>query len=145
MAVISLETLDRFLRKVQKPARYTGGEWNSIVKDWRTTDLKVAISYPDTYEVGMSNLGVACLYDVVNQRPNMLCERAYVPWLDMQRELRQRGIRNFSLETRHTLDEFDVIGVSLPYELTYTNVLTLLDLGGVPLLRWERGDEHPLV
>ncbi len=145
MAVIAMETLDRFLRKVQKPARYTGGEWNSIVKDWRTTDLKVAISYPDTYEVGMSNLGVACLYDIVNQRPNMLCERAYVPWIDMQREMRARGIRNFSLESRRTLDEFDVIGVSLPYELTYTNVLTLLDLGGVPLLRWERTDEHPLV
>ncbi len=137
--------IESVLRKVTRPARYTGGEWNAIAKDWQKTPLRVALAYPDLYDLGMSNLGLAILYDILNSQPDVLAERVFAPWPDMERELRTVGLPLFSLETRHPLSEFDVIGFSLGYELTYTNVLTMLDLAGLPLLAEERAEGQPLV
>ena len=137
--------IDSILRKVTRPARYAGGEWNAVVKDWDATPLRLALAYPDVYDIGMSNLGLAILYDILNQQPDVLAERVFAPWPDMEKELRAAGLPLFSLETRHPLSEFDVIGFSLGYELTYTNVLNMLDLAGLPLLAAERAEEHPLV
>ncbi len=137
--------LDRVIRRVSKPARYTGGEWNCVVKDWGRTPLRFALAYPDVYDIGMSNLGLAILYDILNGQADVLCERVYAPWTDMEQAMRQEGLPLFSLETRHPLAEFDVIGFSLGYELTYTNLLNMLDLAGVPLLAAERKQALPLV
>jgi len=133
------------LPRVDKPSRYTGGEWNVTVKDWDAAELRFVVLYPDTYELGMSNLAIQIIYDMVNRRPDALCERAFCPWVDMEAQMRRRGIPLFSLETRHALGEFDILGFSLGYEQTYTNVLTCLDLGGIPLLCRDRGDEDPIV
>ncbi|MGB2800622.1 MAG: radical SAM protein, partial [Dehalococcoidia bacterium] len=137
--------IDRILPHVTRPARYTGGEWNSITKDWDAIDVKVALIYPDTYEIGMSNLGLAILYDLVNKQPNALAERVYAPWIDMEAEMRKASIPLFSLESRRPLKDFDLVGFSLGYELTYTNVLNMLDLGGIPVLASQRDDSHPLI
>ena len=137
--------LDAILSRVSKPARYAGGEWNSVRKDWRQARVRLALAYPDVYEVGMSNFGLSILYEVVNRRAEFAAERVYAPWVDMEAELRGAGVPLFSLESRRPLRDFDVIGFSLAYELTYTNVLNMLDLGGVPLLARERGDSDPLV
>src|SRR5687768_2647781 len=133
------------LPRVDKPGRYTGGEWNIIVKDWDRTDLKFVVLYPDTYELGMSNLAIQIVYDIVNRREDALCERAFCPWVDMEAQMREHGVPLYGLESRHPLREFDVVGFSLGYEQTYTNVLTCLDLGGIPLLTSERGDADPIV
>jgi radical SAM family uncharacterized protein len=138
-------TLGSVLPQVIKPARYTGGEWNSGVKDWDHTPIKVALAYPDVYEVGMSNLALMILYEIVNKQQDVLAERVYTPWVDMEQAMRTSGIPLYSLETRHPLHEFDIVGFTLPYELNYTNVLTMLDLGNIPLLAEERHDSHPLV
>ncbi|MCC7353781.1 MAG: TIGR03960 family B12-binding radical SAM protein [Anaerolineae bacterium] len=137
--------LDRILPHVEKPARYTGGEYNSIVKNWTQVPYRLALAFPDTYELGMSNLGLAILYDIVNKEPDMLAERVYCPWPDMEGAMRREGIPLYSLETYHPLTDFDVIGFSLPYEQLYTNVLTMLDLAGLPLRAAERDEHHPLI
>ena len=137
--------LERVLPTVQKPGRYTGGELNQVVKDWDTIATKVALVFPDIYDLGMSNLGVAILYDLLNQREDVLAERAYVPWTDMENAMRENEIPLYSLETKHSLRDFDIIGVSLPYETLYTSTLNALDLAGIPLFSAERGPEHPLV
>jgi radical SAM family uncharacterized protein len=136
--------LDRVLPFVQKPARYTGGEYNSIVKPWDGAAYRLALVFPDVYDLGMSNLGLAILYDIVNQQPDMLAERGYTPWVDMLAAMRREGLPLYSLESRRPLAEFDVIGFSLPYEQLYTNVLTTLDLAGIPLAAADRTDE-PLI
>jgi len=138
-------TFDSVLSKVNRPARYTGGEWNSTVKDWEKTPLRFAFAYPDVYEIGMSNMGLAILYETLNARADMLVERVFAPWSDMEAELRSHRLPLFSLESRRPLGDFDVIGFSLGYELTYTNVLNMLDLAGLPLLAEERDESHPLV
>ena len=107
--------LDNILYEVTKPARYTGNEWNSIIKDWAKTPMKIALSYPDLYEIGMSNMAVPILYDLLNRQPDILAERAYAPWRDMETAMRQAGIPLFSLESRRPLKEFDIIGFSLGY------------------------------
>ena len=137
--------LNDILPKVQKPARYTGGEWNSIVKDWEATDIKIALAYPDTYEIGMSNLGLSILYHLINKEPYALAERVYAPWIDMQEAMRKASIPLFSLESKRPLKDFDIIGFSLGYELTYTNVLSMLDLAGIPVRSAERSDSDPLI
>ena len=137
--------LDSILPRVSKPARYTGGEWNAVVKDWDGTPLRVVLAFPDIYEIGMSNLGLAILYDILNRQPDILCERAFAPWTDMEEAMRHAGIPLFSLETRHALTDFDVIGFSLSYELSYTNVLNMLDLAGLPPLAAQRRRALPLV
>jgi radical SAM family uncharacterized protein len=139
--------LDRILATVQKPARYTGSEFNSVVKDWVDPKIltKVALVFPDVYDLGMSNLGLAILYDLLNQREDVLAERVYVPWPDMEVKMREAGIPLYALESRRELRDFDLIGLSLPYEQLYTNVLTVLDLAGMPLLSIERDQSYPLV
>ncbi|MCL0041255.1 TIGR03960 family B12-binding radical SAM protein [Dehalococcoidia bacterium] len=137
--------LDTILRKVARPARYTGGEWNSIKKDWDAVDVRIALSYPDAYEIGMSNLGLAILYDLLNRESGVLAERVYAPWSDMSAEMRSAGIPLFSLESRRPIRDFDIVGFSLGYELTFTNVLNMLDLAQIPVLAADRGDSLPLV
>jgi radical SAM family uncharacterized protein len=139
------DALDGILPRLAKPARYTGGEWNSVVKAWDEIEIKLALAYPDVYEVGMSNLAIMILYDLLNREHDVLAERVYTPWVDMEEAMRAAGISLYSLETRHPLAEFDIIGFTLPYELNYTNVLTMLDLGGIPLLARERAESDPLV
>ncbi|MEK6249309.1 MAG: hypothetical protein N2C12_14090, partial [Planctomycetales bacterium] len=137
--------LDSILPTVQKPGRYTGGELNQVVKDWESIQTKVALVFPDLYDLGMSNYGLAILYDLVNQREDALAERAYVPWTDMEAAMRANDIPLYSLETKHALADFDIIGFSLPYETLYTNTLNALDLGRVPIFSSERSDSDPLV
>jgi radical SAM family uncharacterized protein len=139
--------LDRVLAAVQKPARYVGGEFNNIVKDWDNPAIltKVALVFPDVYDLGMSNLGLAILYDLLNKRDDVLAERAYVPWPDMEANMRQVGMPLYALESRRELRDFDLIGVSLPYEQLYTNVLTMLNLANMPLLSAARDETYPLV
>jgi radical SAM family uncharacterized protein len=138
-------TLDRILPGVSKPARYTGGEWNSVVKDWDACDVRWVLAFPDVYEIGMSNLGLAILYDRLNRTDRVLAERVYAPWVDMEAAMRAAGLPLFSLESRRPLADFDVIGFSLPYEQLYTNLLNMLDLAGLPALAAERDGRHPLV
>ena len=133
------------LPRVTRPARYTDGEWNAAHKDWGGVRARVALVYPDVYEVGMSHLGLHILYHVLNSHPLYLAERAYAPWIDMEQELRTRGIPLMSLESRTPLREFDVVGITLPYELTYTNVLNVLDLAGIAVRAADRRNEDPLV
>ncbi|MBI4296482.1 MAG: TIGR03960 family B12-binding radical SAM protein [Chloroflexi bacterium] len=140
-----MTNLDHILHKVTKPARYTGGEWNSIVKDWTNTPIRFALAYPDVYEIGMSNQALPILYQILNDQPDVLAERVFAPWTDMEAALRAKGIPLFSLETKHPLRDFDVLGFSLGHELTYTNVLNMLDLAQIPVLAAERNDSHPLV
>jgi radical SAM family uncharacterized protein len=144
---IDERNLDRILARVQKPARYIGGEFNSIVKNWSDPRIltKVALAFPDVYDLGMSNLGLAILYDLLNQREDVLAERVYVPWPDMEVKMRAAGMPSYALESKHELRDFDLIGLSLPYEQLYTNVLTLLDMGRLPLLSEARDASYPLV
>ena len=137
--------LNRVLPSVEKPARYAGGEHNSVVKDWGAAAVRAALVFPDVYELGMSNLGLAILYDILNRRPDLLAERAYSPWTDMEAIMRREGMPLFSLETRHPLADFDLIGVSLPYEQLYSNVVNLLDLAGMPIFAADRDATHPIV
>jgi len=137
--------LDTILRRVQKPARYVGGEWNAVVKDWAQTPFKMAFCFPDVYEVGMSYPGLHIIYQLANGHDDVLCERVFAPWPDMEAELRKAGMPLFSLESRRSLAEFDLVAFTLQYELTATNILNMLDLGAVPLLAAERGPGAPLV
>ncbi len=137
--------LERILLKVQKPGRYVGGELNMVVKDWAAVATRVAFVFPDIYDIGVSNLGLQILYDLVNQRPDALAERAYAPWVDMEDLMRAGDIPLYSLETKHPLAAFDIIGFSLPYETLYTNTLNLLDLAGIPLRSSDRTATDPLI
>ncbi len=137
--------LDETLPKVRQPAQYIGGEVNEIRKDPATVRLRVALGYPDTYSVGMGHQGIRILYDLLNRRDGVACERFFCPWPDMEAELRAGGHRLFSLESRTPLVDFDVVGFTLQYELSYTNILTCLDLGGIPLEAKDRDLSHPLV
>jgi len=142
---MSMKNLDELLLTVQKPGRYAGGEWNSVVKEWTPDKVKFLLAFPDAYEIGMSNLGVKILYGILNGREDCLCERVFSPWPDFEGALRSNEIRLFSLESRRPLKDFDIIGFGLAYELGYTNVLNILDLGGVAKLSSERSDSEPLV
>ncbi len=134
-----------FLHEVEKPARYIGGEYNQVVKDPRAVRVQLALAFPDLYDIGMSHLGTKILYSLVNKRKDMLCERAFAPWPDMEAQLRKRGLPVLSLETHRNLAEFDAVGFSLQYELTFTNLLNILDLCGIPLRADARDESHPLI
>jgi radical SAM family uncharacterized protein len=140
-----MHNLEDILYDVSRPARYSGGEWNSRIKDWRAAPVRIALAFPDVYEIGMSNLALPILYKIINDQPDALAERVYAPWVDMEALLRQNNMPLFSLETRRPLKDFDVIGFSLGYELTYTNVLNMLDLAQISLFSRERNDSHPLI
>ena len=137
--------VERVLNRVRKPGRYAGGEWNSVSKDWGATALKWCFAYPDLYEIGMSNLGLRILYEVVNDRPDALAERCFAPDVDLQAELRAARLPLWSLETRRPLRDFDVVGLSLGFELVCANVLAMLHLGGIGLTTAERSESDPLV
>jgi radical SAM family uncharacterized protein len=143
--VISREKLQSLLQYVQKPARYIGCERNIVKKSPDNVDLRMVICYPDIYEIGMSNLGVRIIYECVNRVPNFCCERVFSPWLDFEKILRENNIPLFSLETYTPLNDFDVIGFSIGCELLCTNVLSILELGGIPLLSTDRDESDPLV
>lgn len=145
MQKINLHQLEKILYHVEKPGRYVGGEHNQILKDWDAIRTHVCLVFPDIYDIGQPNLGLAILYDILNQQPDILAERAFAPWHDLEAQLRQSELPLFSLESKHPLAEFDIIGLSLPYESLYTNALNVLDLAGIPLLSSERNNEHPLV
>ena len=133
------------LQAVEKPARYTGGEWNAQPKDSAAVACRVALAMADVYEVGMSNLGLKILYEILNRRADVAAERVYAPWLDMEEEMRRRHIPLFSLETRREISSFDILGFSLQYELLITNTLNMLDLACIPLHAAERTEAHPFV
>lgn len=143
--MIPFEQLERLLPHVQRPGRYVGGEFNAIRKDWDQTPTRVCLVFPDVYDLGMSNLGLAILYDTLNRMDGVLAERAYTPWPDMAALMRQAAIPLYSLETFHRLADFGILGFSLPYEVLYTNLLETLDLAGLPLPSAERTAQHPLV
>ncbi|HQH64542.1 MAG TPA: B12-binding domain-containing radical SAM protein, partial [Clostridiales bacterium] len=132
------QQLEPILPRVQKPARYTGGELNSVLKDKGAVDIRFAFCFPDTYEIGMSHLGMKILYSLINERPDSWCERVFAPWTDMEKEMRSRGVELYALESGDSLRGFDIIGFTLQYELSYTNVLNMLDLAGLPLRAAER-------
>jgi radical SAM family uncharacterized protein len=137
--------IDPLLPRVSKPGRYTGGEWNSVTPDWESASARFVLAYPDAYDIGMSNMGLGILYDILNRRAGALCERAFAPWPDMEAEMRATGTPLWSLETRRPLREFDIVGFTLQYEMTYTNVLNMLDLAGIPVRSEGRGEEDPFV
>lgn len=135
--------LNGILATVEKPARYTGGEWNMVFK--QSAQVHVALCFPDVYEIGMSHLGSRILYHVLNAREEIFCERVFTPWTDMEQAMRQSGLPLFSLESKRPLNAFDIVGFSLLYEMCYTNILTMLDLAGIPACAQDRGEEYPLI
>ncbi|MCB9729028.1 MAG: TIGR03960 family B12-binding radical SAM protein [Deltaproteobacteria bacterium] len=134
-----------FVHRVEKPARYLGGEYQSVVKDWSTVRTSICLAFPDLYDIGMSHLGTRILYSLLNARTDVVCERAFAPWVDMNAELRSRGLPILSLESARPLTDFDVVGFSLQYEMTYTNVLDILDLAGLPVRAADRDEAAPLI
>lgn len=145
MSQVDLERLDRILPTVRKPGRYVGGEYNASVKDWDAVSTRVCLAFPDVYDLGMSNLGLAILYDILNRMEDTLAERTYMPWVDMLATMRETGIPLYSLESKRALSDFDIVGFSLASEQLYTNVLEMLDLAGLPVRAAERGAGHPLI
>ena len=137
--------LDQILTKVQKPARYTGGEYNQVVKSKQDVKVRVAFCFPDTYEIGMSNLGLKILYGILNNIEDVWCERVFAPWTDMETQMRENGVPLFGLESYDAIRDFDIVAFSLGYELSYTNVLNMLDLAGIPLHSSDRGETDPVV
>ena len=142
---INDEVLAKILMQVIKPARYIGGEWNEIKKDPTSAEVKIALAFPDTYELGMSSIGLRILYKIINSQPHLLAERVFAPWTDLEQKLRTSKLPLYSLENKLPLFQFDIIGFSLLYELNFTNVLTMLDLGGIRLFSAERSAKDPLV
>ena len=137
--------LKRILPRVQKPARYTGGEYNEVQKNKDEVDIRFALCFPDNYEIGMSNLGVRILYGVMNEMSDVWCERCFAPWPDMEKELREADIPLYALESGDSLREFDFVGMSIGYEMAYTNVLNMLDMAGIPIRSADRDDTMPIV
>ena len=137
--------LEKILARVQKPGRYVGGEYKAVQKDKAEVDCRFAFCFPDTYEIGMSNLGMRILYGVLNNMPGVWCERVFAPWGDMEEEMRKEGLPLYALESGDPVKDFDIIGFSLGYEMAYTNVLNMLDLAGLPLRSADRPDITPLV
>jgi len=142
---MGIELSKELLLSVMKPARYIGGELGSVVKDHSSVDVSVCLCFPDTYEIGMSHLGLRILYDLLNRRPDCAAERVFSPWVDMEDRLRSGGIPLFSLETKTPVKDFDIFGFSIQYELSFTNVLNILSLSGIPLKSSERDATFPLV
>ena len=143
---MSIDTqLEKMLRKVEKPARYTGGEVNSAKKDPEQVSVRFGFAFPDTYEIGMSYMGMQILYNILNRNEKIYCERIFTPAEDMEALMREEGRKLFTLETFTPVDELDIVGFTLQYELSYTNVLNILDLSGMPLHSADRGEEFPVI
>lgn len=140
-----IEFLNKYLPTVQKPGRYVGGEYNQVKKIWDDVDLKIALAFPDIYDIGFSNLGLSILYDIINSQPFALAERVFAPWTDFENLLRKHKIPLYSLESKMPLRAFDLIGFTLPYETLYTNTLNMLDLGQIQLRSIDRSDSEPII
>lgn len=136
---------DEILLSVQQPARYIGGEINMCVKDPKKVDIRFAMCFPDVYEIGMSHLGIQILYDMFNQREDIYCERIYSPWIDLDKIMREQQIPLFTIETQDPIKAMDFIGITLQYEMCYTNILQILDLGQIPFLSKDRGEDDPII
>ena len=141
----TLQNLDKLFSKVQKATHYCGGELNSVIKNPEDVKIRYAFAFPDTYEVGMSHLGMKILYHILNEREDTYCERVFAPWIDMEEEMRKAGVPLFTNETHTPVKEFDFLGITLQYEMCYSNVLNMLELSGIPLLSSERGEDDPFV
>lgn len=137
--------LERILPKVQKPARYTGGEYNQIIKNKDEVELRLAFCFPDTYEIGMSNLGMGILYSTMNELPYVWCERVYAPWVDMYEQMKQNGVALYALESGDPISEHDVLAFSIGYEMAYSTVLDMMDMAGIPIHSADRKTLLPLV
>lgn len=137
--------IDALLDHVQKPARYVGGEMNAAAKPFESAAVRYAFCFPDVYEVGMSHLGMKILYTIINRREDALCERVFAPWVDMAGLMREKGVPLFTLESRRAVKEFDLVGFTLQYELSYTSILEMLDLAGIPLCAQDRAEGDPIV
>ena len=137
--------LERTLLRVDKPGRYTGGEYNEIVKEWDEVEFKVALAFPDIYDIAMSNLGLMIFYDLINKHKNLLAERVFCPWTDMEAHMREKNVPLFSLETKHAIRDYDMLGLTLPYESLFTNALNLIDLAGMPVRSLDRDNSYPLI
>ena len=142
---MNTKEFERLLLSVQKPGRYSGGEINSVIKDKEKVDVRFAFCFPDTYEIGMSHLGMKILYSLFNEREDIWCERVFAPWMDFEEVMRENNIPLFALESRDPIKDFDFIGFTLQYEMAYTNVLNMLDLAGLPLRSKDRDDSCPIV
>ena len=136
---------DEILLKIEKPARYIGNEVNSVMKDPRKVDIRFAMCFPDVYEIGMSHLGIQILYDMLNSREDVWCERVYSPWIDLDQIMRRENIPLFALESQEPVRSFDFLGITIQYEMCYTNILQILDLSQIPLMAAERTWEDPIV
>jgi len=145
MQDIDYKKIENILERVLKPGRYLGNEWNVVKKDFDTTAVRFALCFPDLYEIGMSHLGFKILYHLLNDQPDVVCERVFTPWVDLQDILRQEGLQLFSLESKRPLKDFDIIGFSHQHELNYTNVLNMLNLAGIPLRASQRDDSCPII
>ena len=141
----SLALSDEILMKIDKPARYIGHELNSVVKDPRQVAVRFAMCFPDVYEIGMSHLGIQILYDMFNRREDVYCERVYSPWPDLHKIMKEENIPLFGLESQEPLKDFDFIGITIQYEMCYTNILQILDLSQIPLLTKDRERDMPFV
>ena len=136
---------DEILLNIEKPARYIGNEVNMVVKDPESVDIRYAMCFPDVYDIGMSHLGIQIIYDLLNKRDDVYCERVYSPWVDLDKIMREKNIPLFALESQDSVKDFDFIGITLQYEMCYTNILQLLDLSQVTLLSKDRGEDEPIV
>lgn len=136
---------DDILCKVEKPSRYVGGELNQVIKNPEDVNIRFAFCFPDVYEVGMSHLGTRILYHTINERKDTYCERVFTPWPDMEGLMRENDIKLFSLETKTSLDKFDMLGFTLQYEMSYTNILNMLDMSGITIRSSERGEDEPII
>ena len=136
---------DEILLKVEKPARYLGNEVNMVRKNPKDVDVRFAMCFPDVYDIGMSHLGIQILYDMFNKRDDVYCERVYSPWSDLDEIMRKENIPLFALESQEPVKNFDFLGITLQYEMCYTNVLQVLDLSQIPLFAKDRTEEHPIV
>ena len=136
---------DEILMTIEKPARYIGNEVNSVTKDPDQIDIRFCMCFPDVYEIGMSHLGIQILYDLFNRRQDTWCERVYSPWVDLDRIMREKEIPLFALESQDPVKDFDFLGITIQYEMCYTNILQILDLSKIPLIARERTDEDPIV
>ena len=145
MSKRKLALSDEILLSVEKPARYIGNEINMVKKDPAEVDVRFCMCFPDVYEIGMSHLGIQILYDMFNQWDDVYCERVYSPWVDLDRIMREKHIPLFALETQDPIKNFDFLGITLQYEMCYTNILQILDLSGIPLKASERTMEDPFV
>src|ERR1044071_5826768 len=130
---------------VRKPIQYVGGELGAVVKEWDATTVRWVLMYPDAYEVGLPNQGVQILYEVLNERPDVLAERTYAVWPDLEKLMRERGVPQFTVDSHRPVGAFDLFGISFATELGYTNMLTMLDLAGIPLSAADRDESHPIV